>query len=243
MSLSRAALLQDLAQRIQEIESRAHPRRSPIPLGIPGLDDCLPADGLPAGSLVEVLSTAAGAGAWTLALLLAERARGQHKALVVADDRGWFYPPAASKLGVDLERCLVVRPASLRDGAAAFRQALRCTAVGAALGWFDQLRPSESRHLQLAAETGGGVGFLLRPATAVRTPSFAVLRLLIHPLPARDFPRRVGVEVVRCRGWATTTSGATPSLILEIDDETGHVRVPPRVASPATGTPRRRASG
>jgi protein ImuA len=232
------ALLQELAQRIQDIEARWHPRRPPIPLGIPALEDCLPDGGLPAGALVEVLAAAAGTGAWTLALLLAERARGAHQALVVADALGCFYPPAASKLGVNLERCLVVRPASPRDAAAAMRQALTCAAVGAAIGWFDQLRPSESRQLQLAAEAGGGVGFLLRPASALRTSSFAVLRLLIRPMPSPGFPRRVGVEVVRCRGAA-----GGQSLVLEIDDETGHVRVPTGVATPASGPRQRRASG
>ncbi len=235
---ARQALLADLARRIQEVESRCHPRRAPIRLGLPGLDDCLPEGGLPAGALVEVLSPAAGAGAWTLALLLAERACGDRKALVVTDPHGWFYPPAASKLGVDLERCIVVRPAAARDGVAAFRQALACAAVGAALGWFDPLSPSEGRRLQLAAETGGGLGLLVRPATALRSPSFAALRLLIHPAPTREFPRRVGIEVVRCRG---ATGGQT--LVLEIDDATGHVRVPPGVAAPARGPRQRRASG
>jgi protein ImuA len=238
MSRSRTALLQDLAQRIREVESSCHPRRAPIPLGLPGLEDCFPAGGLPAGALVEVLAASAGAGAWTLALLLAERACGAHKALVVADTRGWFYPPAASKLGVDLERCIVVRPTLARDGVAAFRQALGCEAVGAALGWFDQLSASEGRRLQLAAETGGGVGLLVRPATALRSPSFAALRLLIRPAPARDFPRRVGVEVVRCRGAA-----GGQSLVLEIDDETGHVCTSSGMAAPAGGAHQRRASG
>jgi protein ImuA len=238
MSRSRAALLEDLARRIRQVESSCRPCRSSIPLGLPGLDDCLPEGGLPAGALVEVLAAAAGAGAWTLALLLAERACGAHKALVVADPRGWFYPPAASKLGVDLEQCIVVRPASARDAVAAFRQALACAAVGAALGWFDQLSSSEGRQLQLAAEAGGGMGLLVRPAAALRNPSFAGLRLLVRPAPAPDFPRRVGVEVVRCRGAA-----GGQSLVLEIDDETGSMRVPPGVAAPAGGARQRRASG
>jgi protein ImuA len=238
MSLSRKALLQDLAQRIREVESSGHPRRASIPLGIPGLAACLPEGGLPAGALVELLAADPGGGAWTLALLLAEQVRGYHKALVVEDAHGWFYPPAASRLGVDLGKCIVVRPVSSRDGAAAIRQALHCPAVGAALGWFARLDPSEGRRLQLAAERGGGVGFLLRPATAVRTPSFAALRLLVHPVPAPDFARRVGVDFVRCRGAA-----GGQSLVLEIDDATGHVRVPAGVAASAVGAPPRRASG
>src|SRR5262249_819397 len=130
MNLSQKALLQDLAERIREVESSHHPQGgSTISLGIPPLDACLPEGGLPAGALVEILAAAEGAGAWTLALLMAERARGDHKALVVADAHGCFYPPAAAKLGVDLGRCIVVRPASSRDGVVAIRQALDCAAV------------------------------------------------------------------------------------------------------------------
>jgi protein ImuA len=238
-SASRSALLQDLVRRIGEVESGHDPRgRSAICLGIPALDDCLPEGGLPAGSLVEVLSAADGAGAWTLALVVAERACGEHKALVVADVQGRFYPPAASKLGVDLGRCIVVRPASARDAAVAVRQALDCAAVGAAMAWFDELSASECRRLQLAAETGGGMGLLLRPPGASGTPSFAALRLRVTPVPSREFPRRARVEVVRARGGKSGQS-----LVLEIDDETGHVRVPTGVVPPATGARRRRASG
>jgi hypothetical protein len=44
--------------------------------------------------------------------------------------------------------------------------------------------------------------------------------------------------VVRCRGAA-----GGQSLVLEIDDETGHVRVPPGLAAPTVGAPSHRASG
>jgi hypothetical protein len=251
---SRKALLQNLAQRIHEVEAAERARaRLAISLGIPALDDCFPNGGLAAGSLVEIFSAAAGGGAWTLAFVAAQRACGEHKALVVTDARGCFYPPAAVKLGVALERCVVVRPTTSRDAAAALRQALGCSAVGAAVGWFDALGPSECRRLQLAAEKGGGVGLLLRPLAARQAPSFAALRLLVKPWEQRGrssfsaaanelrplfSTRRIRVEVVRVHG---AKSGQ--SLILEIDDETGHVRVPAGLAAATAGARKPCASG
>jgi protein ImuA len=244
-------LLNQLAARIREIEANARSLApTSVPLGIPALEDVFPDKCLPAGSLVELLSTAEGAGAWTLALLMAKQACGEQKILVIADGQCCFYPPAAFRLGLDLHRTLVLRTKRREDALAALVQSLRCAAVGAVLGSLDRLTSAEYRSLQLAAETGGGIGFLLRPAAARRAPSFAAVRLLVAPKRGREsfpqrrrharaigeetapdsfFRRRIQIEVVRMRGRK-----ASQSFVLEIDDETGHVYLPAPVAAPAT---------
>ena len=234
-------LLRKLAERIREFESgRPASAASVIPLDMAALDDLLPDGGLPAGSLVELLSAADGTGAWSLALLLARQAAGRQKALVAADRSGCFYPPAAAKLGVDLRRTIVVRPSTQRDVFAALDLSLRCTAVGAVLSWCDRIPPSEFRRFQLAAEAGAGLGLLLRGPAAVRTPSFAAARLLVTPVPLTTSRQChvVRVEVLRRRGGK-----AGQSLIVEIDRETADVRVPAEVAVAAAGTRAARASG
>jgi hypothetical protein len=231
-------LLTHLARRILEIETteRSTPAAVlPLALPLPG--------GLPTGALVEMLSAVEGDGAWTLALLLAKAAltpdpggRGG-KMLVVADGQRSFYPPAAAGLGIDLQRMLILRP---RTGAvsALLVQALRCPAVGAALGRFERLTSAEYRALQLATEAGGGIGFLLRPTAALGVPSFAALRLLVTPVAMADRnvrpTRFIEVEVLRVRGGK-----AGQRFVLEIDHETGHVRVP---AGLAVATPAARAA-
>jgi protein ImuA len=252
MRSTRSEVLQALAQRIQEIEGNGHScRRPPLSLGIAPVDALLPQGHLPAGSLVELLS-ADGAGAWTLSLLMAKHACGEWKMLVVVDGERCFYPPAAAQLGIDLDRSLVVRPRTRRDFFLATNQALRCSAVGAVIGWCDSLRTLDARRLQTAAEAGGGVGFLVRPFEALREPSFATLRLRIAPSPLPlssvvsgksergegDAARRLRVEVVRCRGGKDGQS-----VMLEIGNETGDVRVLPGVASPAAPTRKARSSG
>jgi protein ImuA len=230
--------LQDLARRIQEIESSRQPlERSATSLGIASLDDCLPGRQLAAGSLVELLATAEGAGAWSLALLMARQVCGERKALIICDAQGCFYPPAVSKWGLDLTRLIVLRPASAREGDVAVGQALRCPAVGAVISWHARLRTLDFRRLSAAVEAGGGVGFLLRPSQTRRDPSFAALRLFITPVAAEGLARQIQVDVLRCRG------GKCRSLVLEVDDETGSVRVPSRLAASATGSRAARASG
>jgi protein ImuA len=240
-------LLQQLVRRIGEIEANERPLlQTAIAPAVPGLADVLPPGGLPAGSLVELLSGAEGAGAWTLALILGKQACGQRKILIVADDRRCFYPPAACKLGIDLRRTLVIRPKERGSALAALVQSLRCPAVGAALGSFERLNAVEYRSLQLAAETGGGVGLIVRPAPVRAGPCFAAVRLLVTPLPlvtgegksaGAESCRHIQIEVLRLRGGK-----AGRRLVLEVDHETGDVRVPAALAAAKTAARKARAA-
>jgi hypothetical protein len=180
---------------------------------------------MPLGAIVELICAAEGAGAWTLALIMAEQVSRGSKALVIADIKGTFYPPAVKQLGLDLNRLIVIHPRKSEDLFAALDQSLRCPAVGAVVTWCDSLSAINYRRLQLAAEAGGGLGFFIRPGKAVRAPSFAFLRLLVAPVPAADSARRSQIDVLRCR-----RGKAGQSLILEIDNETGYVRLLPSVA-------------
>lgn len=261
-------VLRQLAQRIEEIEAGGQARRATVPLGIPALDGILPARGLAGGSLVELLSSADGAGAWTLALLMARQAAGERKRLVVVDGTGSFYPPAAARWGLDVSRVIVVRPRTARDACAAVNLSLRCSAIGAVIARCDRLNSLEFRSLQLAAEAGGGIGFLLRSVGQVSKPvgqvskpakplaveqvsqpaitpgrlgnlphGFAAVRLLITPVASADKARRLQIDVLRCRGGKNGQS-----IIVEIDSETGAVRLPAPLAAAAAGARPARAA-
>jgi protein ImuA len=272
--------LQNLAQRIAEIERNEHPCRQKGSLvGMPPWGEILLGGKLGAGALVELFAAEEGAGTWTLALFLARHACGQRQVLVIADAEKRFYPPAASRLHIDLGRTLVIR-ARGDFTLAAMTQSLRCPAVGAAIGKLDRLPTTDQRRLQIAAESGGGVGFLLRPAAALKMPSFATVRLFVTPVPAsrpvvappgRARRRRevegggsvsrrcLRVEVVRFRGSEVGQPSADQDelvspvrrkteiqrhapLLLEIDDDQGHVRLPAFVADAEPSPPAARAS-
>jgi protein ImuA len=197
------------------------------------------------GTLVEWLSPGEGSGAATLALAVAAPLLERSGVLVVIDDRRDFYPPSAAGLGIPLDQTVVVRPTNARDALWAWEQSLRSSAVVMTLGRLDALNDRAFRRLQLAAETGGGLGFLLRPAARRAEPSWAEARWLVSPVAsgqrsaaARRLPlttyhspltRHWRVELLHCRGGV---AGAVVEL--ELNDETGLVRMASRLADPAS---------
>jgi hypothetical protein len=222
-------LLRDLAEQIRRGEQgRGDDPARGVTSGHPALDQLLPGQALCRGTLVEWLSAAGGSGAGTLALIAAREACREGGALIVVDRRRWFYPPAAAGLGIDLKGLIVVRPTSERDESWAIDQALRCPGVGAVWCWREKLHDRVFRRWQLAAESGGVLGLLVRPESARSEPSWAELRLLVAPLPSSPGPgavRRLRVELLRCRGGLRRVSpsariqGAQSGAAVELELE------------------------
>ena len=207
---------------LQRLEARRPIHdRLPISSGCRALDHLLPTGGLVRGSLVECLEYGTGSGgAGTLALIFARQAALEGGAIVVLDHRQWFYPPAAAVLGVDLEQLLVIRVSQQRDQLWALDQCLRCPAVAAVWTPWEDLDEHDFRRLQLAVESGGGLGLLVRSHRFRQQPSWSDLQLLVHPMApgGEDFRRgrHIRVEIARCRHG---NRGRTVDL--EIDDVTG----------------------
>jgi hypothetical protein len=107
------------------------------------------------------------------------------KWVLYIDSGGDFYPPAVVQLGLPLEQLLIIHTKRNADALWVCEQALRCQAVAAVLLPIPTIDAYVSRRLQLAAETGGGLGFLLR-SDARGGHTFAATRLRIDPLPNRD---------------------------------------------------------
>jgi protein ImuA len=168
-----------LLQRLDHSGKRSGRER--IGSGCPPLDRLLPQRGFARGSLVEWLADGPGSGASMLALVAAREACRQGGVLVVVDRQGTFYPPAAAAWRIDLQSMIVVRPQNDKDEQWTLDQALRCEHVAAVMAWPQRLDGHTFRRLQLAAETSGSLGLLVRPLSARREPSWANVRLLISP--------------------------------------------------------------
>ncbi len=235
---ARSRLVQALREQIAKLEGARRPRHdgAAVPSGCDCLDRLLPQRGLRRGTLVEWLAAGDGAGAETLALGTARQACREAGALVVLDQAGQFYPPAAARLGIELEQVIVVRAGKPADHTWALDQSLRCPAVAAVLAWPEKLDGHTFRRLQLAAEQGGGLGLLMRPQNARHELSWADVRLWVEPLPAStpEAGRRLRIRLLRAPGAA-----AGVSVEVEIDDETRTVHPATRLAAPAD--PRRAA--
>lgn len=245
---ARCQILAQLQEELRRWEAAKHPAATVrTSTGCVQLDRLFPEGGVARGTLVEWLAEGEGSGAMWLALIAAREACRGHGPLVVIDSRGTFYPPAAARAGIDLERLIVVRATPARDESWALDQSLRSSGVGAVLCTTDRLGQRAARRLQLAAEASGGVGFLVRPASVRSEPCWSEVRLLVEPRAGTAEPqegrrrgRRLDVEVLKTRCTVASELADRRRLELEVDDETGVVRAVARLASPAA---RRRSSG
>jgi protein ImuA len=257
----RELTLERLAGQLQKLERTSHPVRDSsgtVSSGLEILDRLLPDAGFRSGTLIEWIAEKGSAD--QLALLAARSALGEDRVLIVIDDEESLYPPAAAALGIDLQRLILVRPGKVaRRGAGAetkkrpasagvktasvetlwaLEQALASRGVAVTFCRLEKLYARVFRRLQLSAERGGGLGFLIRPPTARGEPSWSDVRLGVEAMGEGDSSsaRRWRVEVLRCRRGAAGERFA----LLEYDDATNTVR-PIAPVSPVVSPRRARA--
>jgi hypothetical protein len=188
-----SAILQPLieAGRLWRGQGTA-PRRDALPTGFDALDRVLPGGGWPRAALSEILFPADGVGELRLLLpALAMLGREARPIVLVAPP---YLPFAAAWIaaGVDLRHLQIVQ-AGESDAMWTAEQCLRSAACAAVLCWPRQADTATLRRLQLAAETGQTIGFMLRPAQVTAQASMAAVRIGIEADPPR-------LRVLKCRG-------------------------------------------
>ncbi len=188
------------------------------PTGLSAFDRLLPGGGIPAGSVIEWISEFPGQSAASLALRSAAPLLRHSGCLAVIDEHREFFPNAVPVQGIPLSRLLLVRippeaigssPLRLPKSAAglsehsqalwALEQTARCRGVKVVLAWLHRCTSAVVRRLQLAVESSGVVLMLLRPAQALRQPSFADLRLHVTSHSEAGQVRQVEVRLLRAR--------------------------------------------
>jgi len=175
---------------------RSVARRDTVPTGYPALDARLPGGGWPQAALVEIMVPHLGGGELQLLLPVLAALSNQP----VARWCVWIapplepYAPALAARGLNLEHLLVVRT---EIAAWACEQALGSAACDVVLAWIARPLPRIVRRLQLAAQRGRALGFILCPATAqaLREPSGAALRLSVEPVE-----QGARITILRSRG-------------------------------------------
>jgi hypothetical protein len=231
---NRQQILVTLRRTVEELESHSHSLGSVVSTGSSDFDQLL-GGGFEQGSLVEWIN-APGAGATTLALIAAREACQKQGLVVVVDEKGLFYPPAAQSLGLNLDQIIVIRPANRQDYYWGLIQSLRSTGGNTVISWLETTNERMLRRMQLAAEQGGALGFLIRPPSVLQEPSWAKYRFLIQ---AENSPNRI-------RRWKIKILGHKPREIqFEMNDETSslHQACPLPLATPvAAPTPLQGAS-
>ena len=172
------------------------------PTGHAALDGLLPQGGWPRRALTELLLPADGVG--ELALLMPTLARlgrdGGTLALIAPPYLP--YAPAWQAAGIDLGVLHVIEAAP-RDALWAFEQCLRSGACAAVVGWPRQADAQALRRLQVAADSGDCLGFVLRDRKHAANPSPAALRL------EHDGD---GWRVRKCRGGPAPAQAFAPGM-------------------------------
>lgn len=151
-----------LRQRIRSLEEahRQFPRVIPVAEAI---DRWLPHGGLPGGCIHEIKgATLAGAIGFS-AILSSRLAADKGRILYIAPDRS-LHPLGLVPYQVKLDRVLYICIRKPQDLAWAVMEGLRCSQVSSVIALLNGVDLTNSRRLQLAAETSGATGFLVGPA-------------------------------------------------------------------------------
>jgi len=148
-----------------------------IATGFPALDRHLAGHGWPRGAITEILSDHPGGAMALLMPALATLSREAKQIILVAPPY-IPYAPGFVMSGVDLTRLLLVNSRNEKECLWVLEQVLGA-GCGAALSWLQVSHRTALRRLQLAAERGGGTGFLLRQSRLARDSSPAALRLRV----------------------------------------------------------------
>lgn len=159
--------------------------------GLTLLDAAAPGGAFELGVVHELLYPHRGAPPRTVALFLAvAAAKARAGPVVWSDPHATLYPPAVARAGLSLDRLLILRPKSAADELWAATQCLRCQGVAVTIVEPARLNRVQARRLQLAAETGGGAGLLLRSERSA-VDYAAATRWLVRPEPSTGTHGRV----------------------------------------------------
>ncbi|RKP57534.1 translesion DNA synthesis-associated protein ImuA [Pararobbsia silviterrae] len=189
-----------LARQVWRGNALGHAARGSVPSGHAPLDAELPDGGWPRAALTELLGVRPGCGemrllAPALAGLTAHARSPRHAVLIAPPYTP--YAPALAAAGIATDK-LVWIDVQGADALWAAEQALRHDGVGAVLLWLPRVQAAALRRLQVLAQDGNAVAFLMRPATAAAQSSPAPLRLRFEPADVRDTALR-GLHAVSNR--------------------------------------------
>ncbi len=193
-----SALASEVASAIPGVWRGLGQARSDVEsTGVPDLDRAL-AGGWPIGALSQIVGRMPGLG-FSLMMPLLARMTQTGRPVALVSPPYIPYAPALRDAGVDLDHLLWITPKDRVDALWAAEQMLRSGAFAVVALWSPPLEAPIERRLQLAAETGCGIG-LVAHSTHGTAHSIAAVRLQVAPAPAS-----LQIEVARCRG---TRAGA-----------------------------------
>jgi protein ImuA len=229
---SSQAALAELRVRIERVSAPSRPR-TVLPFGIGSVDAVLPSAGLALGAVHELCGDGPDAWRASLSTLFAAGilARLKGPVLWCLHSRDLF-APALARVGLHPDRVIYCETWKDSEVLPAMEDGLRYRGLAGVVGELNRLPLSQSRRLQLAAESSGVVALVLRRSGIERgEPNAAFSRWRITPAqsPNEGDPgmgrARWNVELMRCRG------AESHSWVLEACDAKGRLAVPSDVSN------------
>ena len=162
------------------------------PTGHAQLDALLPGGGWQLAALNEILLGSPGSGELQLLWPLLARLTQAGERVVLVGAPAVPFAPAWQAAGVVLAQVSLLQVSGAERLWAA-EQCLRSGSCGAVLCWLEQADDRALRRLQVAADSGQTLAFVLRHLRAADNPSPAALRLLLDNQPRQW-------RVLKCRG-------------------------------------------
>ena len=162
------------------------------PTGHAQLDAVLPGGGWQLAALNEILLGQPGSGELQLLWPLLARLTQAGERVVLVGVPAIPFAPAWQAAGVVLAQVSLLQVSGAERLWAA-EQCLRSGSCGAVLCWPEQADDRALRRLQVAADSGQTLAFVLRHRRAADNPSPAALRLLLDNQPRQW-------RVLKCRG-------------------------------------------
>lgn len=167
---------------------------SALPVGVPEIDSRLPGCGLARGGIHDLVGDLPAITGFLAALLGRQKTIRQ---LLWVTPYADLFAPGLAQFGLDHRSLMLACARRGDDRLWAAEEGLRESSIGAVIAEVDDADLTETKRLQLAAEAGGGIGFLIRRR---RQASAALTRWLIESAGSMDCGTTWRVTLERCRG-------------------------------------------
>jgi protein ImuA len=213
----------------------------PLPFGLPEIDRVLPGRGLAPGAIHEVsgggVDVVHGAAAAIFCAGVLARAPGLVLWVSVRRD---LFMPALAEAGLAVDRVIHVEAGDAKTVLLVMEEALRHKGLAGVVGEMDgRIALTASRRLQLAAESSGALGLLLRRPRQGRDhalePTAARTRWRVSALPSGPAlawsPATPGLARALWRLELLRAKGGDPrTFIVEACDAQGRLSLPADLA-------------
>lgn len=242
MVSSKAPILLQLQKDLLPLQGFKHaPNGTAVDVGLGTIKQAFPNKSFPLGAIHEFFCTGAetaSASCGFIAGILCSLVQSGGVVVWISACRTIF-PPALSLFGIPPHKIIFIDPQREADMLWAVEEALKCTGLAAVIGEVRELSFTSSRRLQLAVESSGVTGFILRRSPR-NLATACVTRWKITPLASEPQdnlpglgPPRWNIELVKVRNgkpgtwqmeWVAgkfRTVYKTASLIPEQQKKTG----------------------